>query len=99
MNIQIDTKYNIGDEVYIIQLMDKYNDYYSNEQIFRIRGFFDNKDPKYIIKEISVTKNYSIHNLIEYQIDKIIYHENDIFKTLDAAKEECERRNKEYGYK
>jgi len=98
MKIIVESKYNIGDEVFILVEEDRYNDYYSNEQIWRLKGNSDDYDEtKLVISEV-VVKEHRSSSTIMYSTGYAYYSENDIFTDLKDAEEEKDRRNEKDGY-
>ena len=99
INLNIDTKYNIGDEVYCIEYCYKYNDYYNNEMEWKVVTESDDRTPLLTsISEIQLISTQirggSYYN-INYKVsDSGYYPEGTVFSSLDDAKAECERRNK-----
>lgn len=94
ININIETDYNIGDMVYIITEIPKYNNLYRNETIWIVEATdFERRKPTpfEIIKRVINQNGRSIK--VFYKIYDSLYAESEIFKDLDSALEECKKRN------
>lgn len=98
MNINIETKYNVGDKVYTIIEVEKYNDWYRNETHWIV---MEDKDKYYnelltpLEIERIIINQYKKSYEILYKIKNYTYSEEYMFDTLEMAQNECKKRNKE----
>ncbi len=95
VNIEIKTNYNIGEMVYVISEVPVYNNSYSDKTkwIIKTRDWDNRKITSFEIAERIITQRKDgIHIL--YRINNSLYKESDIFKNVNLALEECNRRNK-----
>ena len=99
MLINIETNYNIGNEVYIIHNTSKYNDFYCTETewqvVYHDSDFHNVRTLPFKIEKI-VVNQYLTKTKLLYEIDGYLYTEDDMFVNLEDAKKECKIRNMEY---
>lgn len=99
MLINIKTKYNIGDEVYIIHKTSMHNDWYCIETewqvVYHDSDFYKFRTSPFKIERI-VINQYLTKTRLLYEIDGYLYTEEDMFTNLEDAKKECKIRNMEY---
>ena len=99
MILNIETKYSVGDKVYVIAEVPKYNDLYRNETKWIVAEDTDQIawNPPLVPLEISkiVIHQYTRKCDIVYKIQDYVYIERDIFDTLEDAENECNKRNNE----
>lgn len=97
MLINVETNYNINDEVYIIHNTSKYNDFYCTETewqvVYHDSDFYKIRISPFKIERIVVNQSLMKTKLL-YEIDGYLYTKEDIFINLEDAKEECKIRNK-----
>jgi len=97
MIINIETKYSVGDKVFIIAEVSKYNDLYRNETKWVVAEDTDQIawNPPKVALEISkiVIHQYMRRYDIVYKIQDYVYTEKDMFDTLEDAQIECDKRN------
>ena len=94
INISIETDYNIGDKVYVISEVPKFNNLYKDE----IKWIVETDDldgRKYEPFKIKgrIIEQYEEKPKVFYNIHHGLHTETSIFKDLDSALEECKRRN------
>lgn len=98
INISKETKFNVGDEVYAIDELDVYNDYYRNETEWKVLKEDYSREPiKFKITNIKleyITNNKGSRIKVFYTIDNTNYEESLLFKTLEDAENECKKLNK-----
>ena len=101
ININKETKFNIGDEVYLIINNYIYNDWERNETEWQIFNDMNRKPKKLKILEIGIEyyidiknneNNKTYYRLKGLYCDK--YSEVQLFKTLEEAEQKCKELNK-----
>lgn len=94
MKINIETKYSIDDEVYIIQPEYIYNDWNYDDTEWRVaKGDYGKREYiKFKIKRI-IIEQYSKGFDIFYVIDNLKVREENVFYNLDKAIKKCEELN------
>jgi hypothetical protein len=96
--ITAETKYNVGNKVYVIWEYPKYNDYYNNETHWVIMR--DESEPSWNpsiapleIEEIIIHQYKKSHKVV-YLIQNHLFTEGCLYTDLNKAEEECEKLNK-----
>lgn len=94
INVSIETDYNIGDEVFIITEIPKYNNMYRDETIWTVEtdDFDRRKHSPFKIKK-RVIEEFEDNIEVFYKIYNYLYKETEIFKDLESAIAECKKRN------
>jgi len=99
MNINIETKYSVGDKVFVIAETSKYNDWYRNETKWVVVEDTSQIawNPPLIPLEIEkiVITQYSRSYKLFYKVQDYLYSEKDMFDILDDAQIECKKRTKD----
>ena len=101
ININKETKFNIGDEVYLITNNYIYNDWERDETEWQIFNDMNRKPKKLKILEIGIEYYIDIknneNNKIYYRLKGLYcdkYSEVQLFKTLEEAEQKCKELNK-----
>jgi len=94
MKIELETKHDVGDLVYIIHECNRYNDYYSNETMWEVLddGEHRNNETPFEIENI-IIKQYEKKAYISYEFKNIVTNELNMFYNAESALEECRIRN------
>lgn len=96
MLINIQTKYNIDDEIYVITEIPKHNDWYCTEIIWTVEtNDFDRRKFNSFKIETIFVKQHKDYIEILYKVNGCLYSEDKLFINLEDAKLECKNRNKE----
>jgi len=98
MNINMETKYSVGDKVYVIAEVAKYNDWYRNETKWVVAEDTSKIawNPPLVPLEIEqIVIKYVRKYKVLYEVQGYFYQEKDMFNTLEEAQTECKKRNKE----
>ena len=99
MNINIETKYSVGNKAYVIAEVVKYNDLYRNETKWVVAEDTSeiSWNPPIVPLEIEkiVITQYARSYKLFYKVQDYLYDEKDIFDTLEDAQMECKKRTKD----
>lgn len=94
-NMEVKTKYNIGDKVFIVSREFKYGDSYIPDITWRVKG---NDNYTLEISKVLI-RGTDDKSEINYVIDCSQRIEDDVFIDIEKAQKECVRRNIRDGYK